>query len=547
VSGEVASPGNRPRRNRLSAQVEVHDRQQLELRLHYLLSGPSTAQRYTVDSYIFIPKNVGVNRGNYDREQFYADVTSLMRLEADRLPLEELADPSCRASPLSGFTAALEAFRSAARPPPSRPVVVHVKLYAHLFAGGVKSEVKRLRRRLAEVVDPGDGWRFEQKLGVALSRMRRALVAFRNVRSALWPFEEMAHHSLRDGMRNADEYMSLSLEEQLSRLDDALERSEALPGTGFTGRCRARVREVAVADVAYRRKYGYLTLTDEDRGDYFSYRSSQLKKTVQQALYLDPRSVQADSFQRNAVGAVAAALAATWAVAAQVPGSFAQASGNAKLALLALPVLAYVAKDRIKAVTGEWLSKRLRRFDHAFELRGEALATLGLGALRARIGETMCFLRIPEVPADVIDLRLSQRTVRTSEIATEEVIHHRKSVTLRSEDEAAKLPDGYSVRDILRLNVRHFLVRLDEPIDEARYFDWRRETFAAAELPKVYHLNVVVKTRREWDNGVSQEQLDRLRVVLNKEGIVRVELVESRTGAYGPPGPQVGAGPPAVV
>src|SRR5271170_3989293 len=91
----VVLPGAASRPKRLSAQVEVHDRQQLELRLHYLLDGPSTAQRYTVDSYVFVPRNVGVNRGNYSREQFYADVTSLMRIEAEPLPLHELADRDC--------------------------------------------------------------------------------------------------------------------------------------------------------------------------------------------------------------------------------------------------------------------------------------------------------------------------------------------------------------------------------------------------------------------------------------------------------------------
>ncbi len=522
----TAPPGLRGRR--LSTQVEVHDRQQLELRLHYLLDGPTTAQRYTVDSYFFVPRNVGVNRSNYSRDQFYADVTSLMRLDAEPLPLDQLADRSCKASPLHGLAEALAQFQHASRPPASRPVVVHVKLYAHLFAGAAKSEVKRLRRRLGKVIEPADGELFESKLQRALARLRKALFAFRDIRGACWPFEEMAHQSLRDGLRNADEYMSLVLEEQLSRLVDSLHEAHPLPGSGFASRCQLRIRELAGEDAAYRYKYGYLALSEGERGDYFSYRSSQLKKAVQQALYLDPRSVEVDKFRRNAIGAVAAALAATWAMAAQLPGSIANASGTAKLILLALPVLAYVGKDRIKTLSSEYLSKRLRSFDHTFDLTGQTLATLGLGMLRARIRESMRFQRVQELPADVVDLRLSQRTVRTSDIATEEVIHHRKTVFLSSGDVAAKLPDGYSVRDILRLNVRHFLVRLDEPLEEARYFDWRKESFSVARLPKVYHLNVVVKTRREWTGGASLEQLDRIRVVLNKDGIVRVELVESR-------------------
>lgn len=526
-------------RRKLTTQIEVHDRQQLELRLNYLLGGQGGEQRYTVDSYFFVPRNVGVNRTNFTRDQFYGDVTSLMRLDAETLPLERLADRHQQASPLYGLALALTQFRSAPRPPPSRPIVVHVKLYAHLFVLGVKAEAKKLVRQLAKVEDEAQGRRYERKLTLALERIERALVAYRDLRGACWPFEDMSHRSLQDALRNADEYMSLALEGRLTSLAQAMAREHRLAGTGFSARCRLRVVGLASAESAYRRKLGYLTLSAADSGDYFSYRFSLLKKAVHQALYLDPRLVEIDTFRRNAVGAVAAALAGTWALAAaaQLPRSLAAVSGSAQAILFTGAVLAYVAKDRIKTMSNDYLSKRLRRFDHHFDLAGESLAAVGLGMLRARIGETMRFLKPTELPPDVRELRAAQRTMRAAEIATEEVIHHRKSVQLSAEDEESVLPEVYSVRDILRLNVRHFLVRLDEPVDQMAYFDWRRESFATAKLPKVYHLNLVLKTRRDWTAGVWQERLDRIRVVLNKEGIVRVELVESREAASPAPEP----------
>ena len=86
-----------------------------------------------MDAYLFVPRNVGLNRGNYSRDEFYADVTPYMRLDAQALPLEQLADQSAPASPLYRLWQAVRGFRGDPRVPPSQPLVVPVKLYAYLF------------------------------------------------------------------------------------------------------------------------------------------------------------------------------------------------------------------------------------------------------------------------------------------------------------------------------------------------------------------------------------------------------------------------------
>ena len=228
-NGVLASPAVRGKR--LAAQVEVHDRQQLELRLHYLLDGPTTAQRYTVDSYFFVPRNVGVNRSNYSRNQFYADVTSLMRLDAEPLPLDQLADPTCAASPLHGLAAALDQFR--ARLPPSRlPAAGGAReaLRPPLRGRGqVGGEAAEAQAREGHRAMRTENVREQAEEGLG-SDAQGALRLPGHPGIVLWPFEEMAHQSLRDGLRNADEYMSLVLEEQLSRLVDGLRDAAPAPG-----------------------------------------------------------------------------------------------------------------------------------------------------------------------------------------------------------------------------------------------------------------------------------------------------------------------------
>jgi hypothetical protein len=522
------------RRAGLSTQIEVHDRQQLEIRFSYALGRTNGAQLYTVDTYFFLPRNVGVNRANYAREQFYGDVTALMRLEAAPLDLDRLADVGSPESPLYRFERALDEFRTSARPPRSKPAMIHVKLYAYLYALGVKAELAQLTKTLRSLEHAGRGRAagVEAALDSSLQKVSAALWSYRKVRAAFWPFEKIAHQSFPEVMRAADEYMSLFLEERLAMLVAQLEKEERrFDGSGLVARCRLRIAAVAKREAEYRTKYGYLTLTESglSEGEYFTYRASHLKKTVQQALYLAPREVEADMFVRNAVGAVGAALAAIWALAlaTQLPATFVGLSAGTQLMFFAAGVGAYVLKDRIKAFTNDILIKRLKKFDHTSWLTSESLDTIGLGMLRARMREAMRFLHSAEVPPEIRAVRLAKRTVRNAEVVTEEVIHYRKVLEVRSRDDSEPLPDGYNVRDILRFNVRHFLVRLDEPLDGVAYFDPQVGAFAAADLPKVYHVNVVAKITREDEGGGGQERLERLRVVLNKEGIVRVDEVEA--------------------
>lgn len=516
------------RQSGLATQVEVHDHQQLEIRFNYAIGNEEGPQRYDVDAFFFVPRNVGVNRSNYSREQFYGDVTALMRMDAAGLPLASLADPGCTASPLHRFARTLEEFRTAPRPPPSQPARVQVKLYAYLYTEGVRDEIRRLRERMnVGTITSSQKEAFSAELEAALPRMREALWAYRRLRAAFRPFEEMCHRDFSEAMRSADEYMSLFLEERLAKLAMALDEERRLDGSAFVPRMRLIIAGLAEEEAAYRARNGYLTLSARDLagGEYFTYRASLLKKAVHQALYLDAREVPADTYVRNAVAAVGAALAAIWALATQIPATLAGLPPRTQMTLFAFGVLAYVLKDRIKETTREYLFQRLKRFDHTLWIHGASLSAMGLGMLRARLREAMRFTTTAEVPSDVVQLRLARRTVRQAETAAEEVIHYRKQLDVGADDEQARLPSGFWMRDILRFNVRHFLVRLDDPLDEVAYFDPSRRRFAGARLPKVYHLNLVLRIARHNAAGEGQARLEHLRLVLDKQGIVRVETV----------------------
>lgn len=520
-----------PIQDDIGIETGIHDPQQLEIRVSYPLLGGDGGEerRYQVDAWLFIPPNVGVHAGNYSREQFYGDVTALVRLDVNPQPLDALSRADLPGSPLYGLAQLLERVRSAPRPPASRPVLVLVKLYAYLYVEGLARECRQLRALLDRVAQGScERDELESSLAATLGRLHQGLWAFRSMRAAYWPYEMLLHRGLADALRTADEFMSLSTEMHLAQLGLLFTETPALmDGSALGMRLSLQVAGLTGSEAAYRQNYGYLSMTQASDAwnEYAAYRISSLKKAIHQALYLDMRTPRGDSFLRNATAATGAALGAIWALATQIPLTLAQLSDDLKYWFFTGAVAAYVAKDRIKALTNEYLTRRLRQFDHDLMLTSQSLAAVGLGMLKIRLREVVFFETSADVPAEVRDLRQAKRTIRLAEIAKEEVIHYRKQLLVARDHSGEQPAEHFRLRDILRLNVRHFLVRMDDTIDQVAVYDPATGGFTSRQFPKVYHINLVLRVARVEAAGHHPAQLLRVRVVLNKAGIVRIDRV----------------------
>jgi hypothetical protein len=112
--------------------------------------------------------------------------------------------------------------------------------------------------------------------------------------------------------------------------------------------------------------------------------------------------------------------------------------------------------------------------------------------------------------------------VEDSEQEEEQVLAYRRRLEWREASGSRSLAEGLAVRQIMRLNLRELLGRLDEPRHRLPVFDGAADRFTLADVPKVYHLNVVARL----DTGASKPLLHRTRVVLDKERIIRLEMTQ---------------------
>jgi hypothetical protein len=87
------------------------------------------------------------------------------------------------------------------------------------------------------------------------------------------------------------------------------------------------------------------------------------------------------------------------------------------------------------------------------------------------------------------------------------------------------MPEAFGVQELFRLSLDEILKRLDDPVDEVSYYDPQTACFKKADMPKVYHLNLIAQTT---DLASGDTTATRWRVVVNQEGIVHIDAVAQR-------------------
>ena len=99
-----------------------------------------------------------------------------------------------------------------------------------------------------------------------------------------------------------------------------------------------------------------------------------------------------------------------------------------------------------------------------------------------------------------------------------------KEVTLESEGLQKTMDGVEGLNDIIRFNFAKFRARMDDPIEIYRIVHPTSRSVVEVPCSRVYHINVVLRITRGRKQNV-QSHLVRVRVVLDSEGLKRVESI----------------------
>ncbi|NRA45602.1 MAG: hypothetical protein HRU09_11660 [Oligoflexales bacterium] len=333
------------------------------------------------------------------------------------------------------------------------------------------------------------------------------------------------------------EYCHYRFREGLAKLINTIDKAQAfLPVESYQSLRRRLMIWVRLQRV-YANHLGFYWLNEKanetEREEYFS-KLNSLKKRMWQTIYLEVKPRRSFLIRKQIAYMLAAGFAAVWALLAdlwirfKLPAKSGLGEGlsdflefSGLLVIIAF-VLAYVLKDRIKETARSKLNKGILGknpdFSEQILWKDSKRRPHNLGTIQ----EWMSFIADEkELPSEVEQIRALHGKKRL--FSGEQVVCYRKRIELKPVA-LKKVPfSSLCLRDIIRINVKRYIARLGDPVSSYLCLS-EAQGSVILPMPKSYYLDMVLRYSyqnrwRKYD-GLA---LDFNRLVLNKDGLVRIE------------------------
>lgn len=452
--------------------------------------------KITQEFFLFIPASLHVTNHTYSKEHFYQDRTNLLRFKTPQISLEELLNHGNVRSP---FTRIEELLARPLSVDAETSVNNELKLLANIIRSQFRDQLQELAMNGYNVSEAVD------KLLEAVKQVRLRLTLLRSEIEA----RDLSKHVL-EHVEVVEEFISRSVEK--IALNSYLKFAEK--GIKLQELEEAARREKQMRVERYHEPKDYTALTDEQKEDVL-YREGLLNKFALSALLL---STKRSSFVEK-YGQVTASIAAGIAMSVYLlfffwRGAFLIDS----ISLLMLTTILYVLKDRIKdslknlfqQQAGEWFD------DFETEVTGPDGQKLGF------IGEHCHLLDPARLPDQIVHIRNQGPSSSLAKILRPEtVLYYKKKIQLQSPKKGV-LERRFDFHHLYRLNLSDFLKKASNSFEPCLLINPDSGSVTTIQLPKVYHINLIIRTT--WQRKKSSQVLiERFRLIVNKDGIMRIE------------------------
>ncbi|MBW6491404.1 MAG: hypothetical protein K0B15_09460 [Lentimicrobium sp.] len=479
-------------------QVKVHDKFSVEIKLGFNARRKQEVSDFAVNTWIFIPNSLDINRATYQKTDFYRDLKSNIRLITPSYLLRDIANRN-----KEPFALVEKSFQELASKP-TRTGVAEYEYHIRMFVSIIKSA---LREEIQHILNNGIAEDIEYLANTYVANIQSIAENFRNLRRII--NVPSVSKELMNYYFFGDEFISNLFEQHSFKLYDGLNRSGQLK-EGVSKNLMALIN----AEVAYKREKGYPTVekTSKDRNRDLVFRLSLLKKYAENELFLNTNQRRDGVWIEQVYLSIAAGLSMVFATA--IAFSFQQKYGNLTMPFFVALVVSYMLKDRIKEVTRYYFAHKLGRrfFDHRTDI---SLSEHKIGWSK----ESMVFVPESKVPDEVVKVRNRSAILEADNRNNrEKIILYRKLVRLnrRSLNECSQYPTN-GMNDIIRFNVSNFIQKMDNPIVPL-YFPGENGQVEIVKGEKMYYINLVLQLNNE-----DQITYKRYRIVLNRKGIREIE------------------------
>lgn len=509
--------------------IHIRDKTQFELTTEYVPSIPERINRYTLTFYFFIPTSLQIQTDTYSKQQFYSDQTNFIRLKTPSTSLQDLLEPKAKEHPLLRaqqilYRASLKE-RSPVRQEEESQAVEALKLYANMVRSSVRDAAHAIWELLHQAKE-------ERDLRNSLERLQTFCVDVRTMRHQFLAWQNDWMLLLQEGhaeeyTRYIDEFISTLCEHYAASLLQALEQIHQLPtfpaalADLFT-QVKQQLTDCMAQESQHRIEHQERSVFADDpekAHEYMLYRKGILKKFVSEALLLSTTRTEPRKRFLDIVTPFAAML--TMLLYLYFLSFHSVHPIFDSSAFLLVTAVLYVMRDRMKESFKQIASRLSSRWfpDYKTTIRTpDGMLTLG------SISESVNFCLDTKLPETIQTLRKQHFHGELHQAKRmENILCFSKTITLFPKIQRAD--QSHAFVDIFRYNISRYLAKAGDPYKEELIFNPLSQKVEFVKSPKVYHIPVILQYDFVNAEGKQETVHKCYRIILDKEGIKRIEKV----------------------
>lgn len=479
--------------------IKVHDKHQIEIKLACRDIGDTSI--HSVMMYFFVPNSLDINQDTYHKDDFYDDLRTYLRFKTPVVSLKNIC--SGENNPLQRARKSLEQLTNRQNKNTIGDCNYNLKILCCILKSTIRDYVYSATRK--ENLD-----KIEISIDRYVARINEIISGFRKLSDL---------SVTKDGILPAylvgDEYISYLIEDYSYQLLESIKKLK-LP---HKKTAKKKLLRLIKQELRYRRNKKYFTLTsDNTDNEEVLFRRSFSKKFVESALFLKTKIRKEGQVFEQVLFGIAAGLSMMFATGIIF---FSQKRfGTLTLPVFMILIVSYMLKDRIKELMRSYFASKVhhRLFDYKTELYDAEKEKIGW------VKEGFGFVEEQNIPENIATLRDCDYVEKLKETrdhwADEKTILYKERVKLIS-GRVKNVCQGCRVRGIniiMRFNIFKFLNKMDS--SKKHVYILKKGGYKKTRGERVYHLNAVIKYSSQ-----NKDSYDRIRLILNKEGIKRIEKI----------------------
>ena len=480
--------------------VKIHDKFSVEIKLIYESFSQKRKTKYDVHTYLFIPDGLNINEQTYSKSDFYNDVKVNIRYNTPEYTLFDIVKDEN--SLIEKLELNIKDVISDNKSKNKKAIfVTQCKLFGSIFSSAVRKTIRDSRKNISK----NDIKELEVITDLTHDISKKYRLLLEKYKNRLDTEELKILLFTDEFMSNMVEYNYIILYNYLKRKRNKLDNE-----------IFSTIVMIVEKEQKYRVAQAYRTvpsnLVDNEK---LLHTRSQLKKYIDSILFLKKERKKDGAIAEQTLFAIVAGFAMVFSTS--VAFYYQQKYGNFTLPFLVALVLSYMLKDRIKSIFGYFFVSKANSVFYDYKLNIYSSKNHKIGVVKEKFG----FVINSKLNKKIKLIRLKQKLFEKDfDELGEYIIQYKKRVNIfeKKFKKGLKNENLNSLADITRINFHRMIQQMDNP--QKKYYLINNGEIVEKMGDRVYYINIIQEFYTEL--GV---EYNRFRVVLNREGIKRIERI----------------------